>query len=148
MSRVHHAMVALILIALPLAGCKDVKVAEKVHPATLEESGEKGIMKVRLTEMAAARIGLETTQVREEVMGLGAGTVTRKVVPYGALLYDKKGHTWTFTNPEPLVFVRQSVDVESVDGDLVILAEGPPAGTTIVTVGAAELMGAEHKYGH
>ena len=30
----------------------------------------------------------------------------------------------------------------------VILAEGPPAGTVVVTVGAPELMGAEHKYGH
>ena len=28
-----------------------------------------------------------------------------------------------------------------------ILAEGPPPGTIVVTVGAAELMGAEHKYG-
>jgi hypothetical protein len=72
----------------------------------------------------------------------------RKVMPYGALMYDKKGHTWTFTNPSPLVFVRAAVEVEDIEGDQVILAEGPPVGTVVVTVGATELMGAEHKYGH
>ena len=35
-----------------------------------------------------------------------------------------------------------------VEGDRVILSEGPPPGTIVVTVGATELMGAEHKYGH
>jgi hypothetical protein len=30
----------------------------------------------------------------------------------------------------------------------VILSEGPAAGTAVVTIGATELMGAEHKYGH
>jgi hypothetical protein len=69
-------------------------------------------------------------------------------VPYGAIMYDKKGATWTFTNPEPLVYVRHAVSVESIDGQRVVLAEGPPTGTAVVTVGAAELMGAEHKYGH
>jgi hypothetical protein len=63
-------------------------------------------------------------------------------------MYDTNGDTWTFTNPKPLVFVRQKVVVEDIDGDRVILSEGPAAGTMVVTVGAAELMGAEHKYGH
>ncbi len=44
--------------------------------------------------------------------------------------------------------MRQPVVVERVIGNDVILAEGPATGTVIVTVGAAELMGAEHKYGH
>jgi hypothetical protein len=47
-----------------------------------------------------------------------------------------------------LVFVRQHVEVHSIDGNRVVLAEGPPAGTAVVTVGATELMGVEHKYGH
>jgi hypothetical protein len=63
-------------------------------------------------------------------------------------MYDPKGGTWTFTNPQPLVFVRHKIVVDRVEGDRVILSEGPPAGTVVVTVGAAELMGAEHKYGH
>ena len=149
MSRVRSAMVALIALTLPLAGCKKDHVSETHHPATMEESGQEGIMRVRLEARAAERIGLETDQVREEMVELDSGEFAqRKVIPYGAIMYDKKGHTWTYTNPEPLVFVRAPIEIEEIDEDTVILAEGPPAGTTIVTVGAAMLMGVEHKNGH
>ena len=148
MSRVHCTMAALIVATWALLGCQEETVVQHTPPATLEESGQKGIMKIRLTERAAERIGIETVQIREENVTRAGGDVTRKVVPYGAIMYDKKGATWTFTNPEPLVYVRHSITVENIDGDRVILAEGPPAGTAVVMVGAAELMGAEHKYGH
>ena len=144
MYRVGRLMVALIAIGLPLSGCKKDKVAEKYHPAKVEDTDVKGIKKVTLDARAAERIGLETTVVKEEMVG----TAMRKVVPYGALMYDTKGGAWTFTNPQPLVFVRQAVTVEDVEGNRVVLAEGPPTGTVVVSVGAAELMGAEHKYGH
>ena len=101
-------------------------------------------MKVTLDARAAERIGLQTAAVREEMVG----SARRLVVPYGAIMYDPKGVTWTFTNPHPLVYVRHKIVVENIEGDRVILLEGPPAGTVVVTVGAAELMGAEHKYGH
>ena len=58
-------------------------------------------------------------------------------------LTDLNGETWTYTNPEPLVFVRHRVTVEYISGDLAVLLDGPPAGTSVVTVGAAELFGAE-----
>ena len=87
-------------------------------------------------------------EVRKEAVTIADNSVQRKVIPYGAILYDTKGQTWTFTNPEPLVFIRHSVTVERISGDKVILTEGPPVGTTVVTVGSAELMGAESKYGH
>lgn len=148
MLRARYTTVALILIALPWMGCKKNSVAEKHHPAKVEESGEKGIMKVTLEARAAERIGLETGSIREEQVTLAGGSATRKVMPYGALMYDKKGDTWTYTNPQPLVFLRQRVVVEQIDGDRVVLAEGPPAGTVVATVGSTELMGAEHKYGH
>jgi len=137
-------MVAAVGAVLVLAGCREDKVAEKYHPAKLEESGQEGIMKVTLDARAAERIGLQTAAVREEMVG----STQRLVVPYGAIMYDPKGATWTFTNPQPLVYVRHKIVVENIEGDRVILSEGPPAGTVIVTVGAAELMGAEHKYGH
>src|SRR4030095_15638810 len=129
MSRVRPALVALVVIGLPLMGCKQEKKASSYHPAKLEESGQKGIMKVTLDARAAERIGLETGQVREEQVTLAGGPATRKVVPYGALMYDKKGDTWTFTSPQPLVFVRAHVSVENIEGDRVILAEGPPRET-------------------
>ncbi len=138
------AMVATIGAVVVLSGCRQDQVAEKYHPATLSESGQEGIMKVTLDARAAERIGLQTAAVREEIVG----SAKRLVVPYGAIMYDAKGDSWTFTNPQPLVFVRHKIVVEHIAGDRVILSEGPPAGTAIVTVGAAELMGAEHKYGH
>ena len=137
-------MVAAVGAVLVLAGCREDKVAEKYHPAKLEESGQEGIMKVTLDARAAERIGLQTAAVREEMVA----STRRLVVPYGAIMYDPKGATWTFTNPQPLVYVRHKIVVENIEGNRVILSEGPPAGTIVVTVGAAELMGAEHKYGH
>lgn len=148
MHRARHTLVALIASGLPLMGCKKDNVAEKHHPATVEESGQKGILKVTLEARAAERIGLETAPIREEQVALASGTAMRKILPYAALMYDKKGDTWTYTNPQPLVFLRQHVAVERIDGDRVILTEGPPTGTVVATVGSAQLMGAEHKYGH
>ena len=138
------AMVVTIGTVVVLAGCRQDRIEDKYHPATLAESGQEGIMKVTLDARAAERIGLQTASVREEMVG----SAKRLVVPYGAIMYDAKGGAWTFTNPQPLVFVRHGIVVESIEGDRVILSQGPPAGTTVVTVGAAELMGAEHKYGH
>lgn len=140
-------MGALIGIVLPLLGCKEATVALKHHPAKVADTVQKGIRSVTLDARAAERTGIETTQIREEMVNVGSGTAMRKVVPYGGIMYDTKGATWMFTNPEPLMFVRQSVVVENIVGDRVILSEGPPTGTVVVTVGAAELMGAEHKYG-
>lgn len=144
----QYLWVALGAGALLLSSCQRASVADKYHPAKIEESGQEGIMRVTLDARAAERIGVETVQVVEEQVNIGGSAATRKVVPYGALMYDTKGDTWTFTNPQPLVYVRAKIVVEAIEGDRVILTEGPPAGTAVVTVGAAELMGAEHKYGH
>lgn len=73
---------------------------------------------------------------------LGSGT-PRKIVHYAAVIYDVNGETWVYTNPELLVFIRQSISVDYIEDDLAFLTEGPPAGTEVVTVGGAELYGAE-----
>lgn len=144
MQVMRWAVVATIGALLVVSGCKSDRVTEVHHPAKLEESGTEGIMKVVLEERAVERIGLQTAQVRAE----DRGGSSRLVVPYGAILYDTKGDTWTFTNPEPRTYLRARIVVEAVDGDRAILTQGPPPGTTVVTVGATQLMGAEHKYGH
>jgi hypothetical protein len=144
----RNAMVALIGGVLLLSGCKTEKMAEKYHPAKIDSTEVAGIMQVTLDARAAERIGLMTAPMGETVLDVPGLKVKRLAVPYGAIMYDTKGDTWVFTSPRPLVFVRHKVVVEDIDGDRVILAEGPPSGTTVVTVGAAELMGAEHKYGH
>lgn len=140
----RFAVVVLMGAVLALTGCRNDKLAEAYHPAKLDSTDVKGIMKVTLDARAAERIGLETGEVTEQQVG----SATRRVLPYGALMYDAKGNTWTFTEVGPLAYVRQQVQVADIEGDRVILSEGPAAGTVVVTVGAALLMGAEHKYGH
>jgi hypothetical protein len=70
-----------------------------------------------------------------------------KVVPYAALIYGVHGETWVYTNPELLVYVREPVVVDYIEGDQAVLTEGPPAGTLVVTAGGAELFGAESGVG-
>lgn len=72
----------------------------------------------------------------------------QKVIPYSAVMYDAQGATWVYTNPEPLAFVRQAIDIEYIHKNLAVLKDGPPTGTVIVSVGAAELMGVEQKIGN
>jgi hypothetical protein len=69
----------------------------------------------------------------------------KKVVPYSAILYGPTGDTWVYTNPEPSVFVRERVDIERIDKDLAVLNTGPAVDTQVVTVGAAELYGADSR---
>jgi hypothetical protein len=75
-------------------------------------------------------------------------SVPRKVIPYSAVLYDAKGDAWVYTNPGPLQFVRQRVAIDVIDQGVAILEDGPAVGTNVVTVGAAELFGAESGVGH
>ena len=71
----------------------------------------------------------------------------QKVIPYSAVLYDPHGNSWTYTNPEPLVFVRHRIDVEYIEGDRAVLLQGPDTSAKVVTSGAAELFGVEQKFG-
>jgi hypothetical protein len=71
-----------------------------------------------------------------------------RVIPYSAVIFDAKGETWTYVNPEPLVFVRERIVIDHIQGDLAVLKDGPKIGTNVVKVGAAELYGVENKVGH
>jgi hypothetical protein len=66
------------------------------------------------------------------------------VVPLAAVLYDKDGVSWVYTSPKPLTFIRQRIVIGQVRGDRALLRSGPPAGTLVVTVGGAELLGTEY----
>ncbi len=72
----------------------------------------------------------------------GSGT-KRKVVPYSALIYDKHGQTWVYTSPKPRTFVRNKVEVDYIEGNMVVLKDGPPTGTVVASVGVAELYGTD-----
>jgi hypothetical protein len=68
-------------------------------------------------------------------------------VPYDAVYIDAHGGFWVYTNPEPLVFVRAPIDIVHETSSRAFLADGPPAGTRVVTVGAPELYGSETEFG-
>jgi hypothetical protein len=72
-----------------------------------------------------------------------SGGGQRAVIPYSALLYDVKGDAWVYTSPEPLSFVRQPIHIDYIEGDRALLLQGPTPGTNVVTVGVAQLYGAE-----
>ena len=132
---------ALMIAGLLLAACGQTSsaTAGKVAPAKVEKIEGTELNRVVLTEKAAQRLDIQTAPIREEQIK-GA---QRKVIPYAAVVYDLKGKTWAYTNPEPLTFVRQAVTVDYIEGDNVVLMDGPPAGTAIVTVGVPELYGAD-----
>src|SRR5262245_53288523 len=144
MQRRNRLMVlagALMIAGLLLAACGQTSsaTAGKVAPAKVEKIDGTELNRVVLTEKAARRLDIQTAPVREEQIK-GA---QRKVIPYAAVVYDLQGKTWAYTNPEPLTFVRQAVTVDYIEGDNVVLVDGPPAGTAVVTVGVPELYGAD-----
>jgi uncharacterized protein YbjT (DUF2867 family) len=144
MQRRNRLMVlagAMMIAGLLLVACGQTSsaTAGKVAPAKVEKIDGTELNRVVLTEKAAQRLDIQTALVREEQIK-GA---QRKVIPYAAVVYDLQGKTWTYTNPEPLTFVRQAVTVDYIEGDNVVLMDGPAAGTTVVTVGVPELYGAD-----
>jgi hypothetical protein len=80
--------------------------------------------------------------VRVTITLAGNGS-PQKVIPYAALLYDLRGETYVYFNPEPLVYIRVPVTVDYIVGDTAVLIDGPDEGTQVVTVGVAELYGAD-----
>jgi hypothetical protein len=135
-------------LALVCTACGSVPAAATANePAELERVAGTDLQRIRLSEKASERLGIQTAPVREaQVVRKGAASemaATRTVIPYAAVLYDLGGETWTYVRAEPLVFMRHRLRVDYIEGDLAILHEGPPAGTAVVTVGAAELFGIE-----
>ncbi len=140
--------VFLIAATLPLLACRGGTPGkvEKVKPAVIEHIEGSELSKVTLTEKAMERLDIATAPVRDAMVKRAASP--RRVVPYAAVLYDAHGETWVYTSPETRTFVRHQIGVDYIDGDLAVLSNGPPTGTLVVTVGAAELFGAEFEIGH
>lgn len=87
--------------------------------------------------------GLAVGQAVLVELTLSAQEMIHRVVPYAAVLYGVHGETWVYSSPEPLVFVRQPIVIDYIEGDQAYLLEGPQVGTAVVTVGAEELFGTE-----
>lgn len=130
------------LAATALSACSDTSSkAAADAPASVEPIKGTGLNRVTLSAKAAERLGIETATVQSK---RGAGGKERKVIPYASVVYTPNGRTFTYTSPEPRVFVRQFIVVDSIKGGEAILSHGPPVGTSVVTVGSQELFGVEY----
>jgi hypothetical protein len=118
---------------LALAGCASTTTAETAQeaPAKVEAIPGSEVSKLTLTQDAVNRLGIKTEPVGS-------------TIPLSAVFYDNGGKTWVFTNPEPFTYVRQPVTIASATGQVATLRSGPEAGTQVVTVGGAELLGTEY----
>lgn len=147
--RASRWMAALLVIGgLAVGGCtrSDASAAGTggEEPSKVEAVAGSEAMKVTLTEQAVTRLGIQTAAAAEKtVPAAGGKTATRMTIAYSALLYDTKGDTWVFEVVEPRAYLRKKVEVEVVDGDVVVMTSGPAAGATVVTVGAEALYGTE-----
>lgn len=132
-------IVALVAVGVWLAACGQAQIAATINdpPAKVEPIAGTEINRVVLTARAVERLGIQTVALAE----VQAGGVRRKSVPYAAVIYDLRGQTWVYTSPAAYTFVRQPVTVDAIEGDQVLLTDGPPVGMAVVTVGVAELYG-------
>lgn len=131
-----------VLLLAAIVAVNAAETSKKGGPSMVElVAGSTTLHRITLTQKAMERLDIKTGTVDVESGGA-------MVAPYAAVLYDVKGGAWVYTNPSPLVYVRYPIVVDSINGTRAVLKEGPPAGTVVVTVGAAELYGTEKGVGH
>jgi len=131
--------VLVVIAALSVSACKEVEEesAAGYEPAALSpiKGKSEDYKRVTFTKEGAARTDLRTAEVRR--------SGGREVVPYAALIYNDEAKTFVYTSPKALSYERVPVEVDRIEGDRVLLSDGPKAGTKVVTVGATEVYGAE-----
>lgn len=141
--RLAIVLIGGMLVVLPnanAAGPTEGKAAA-IKPARVEPINGSNVKKITLTEKAAQRLDISTSDVRQE----GSG---RRIVPYSAIIYDKDGSTWVYTSVEPLTFVRHKIVVDVIEGDNAFVKEGPAAGVKVAVTGVSQLYGVEKGVGH
>ena len=145
MQRRNRSMIVVLLIltlaSLLFSACASgaSSAYNKVEPSHVEKIEGSEFKRVTLTEKAAERLDIQIVAVRNEQIN-GKSQI---VVPYSAVIYGNHGETWVYTNPELLLFVRDNISVDYIEGDLAVLTDGPDTGTDVVAVGVAELYGAD-----
>lgn len=123
-----------------MSGCSDLEESESVYPVEVEQIAGTDVKRVVFRPEGARRVGLETAKVR--------GASRRRTIPLAAVVYDPEGRSFAYTSPEPLVYVREEIEIADVEGDRALLTDGPPPGTEVVTAGAAEVYGSEFEVEH
>ena len=132
---------------------------EDPHVKIVKQDGSD-LSILTLTAKAAERLDIKTAKVKQEEDNDSNDDREERhrerskerdkikaVIPYSALIYDEKGNTWVYTNPQPLTYVRHRVVVDDYEDNEIVLRSGPPIGSEVVVIGASELYGAEKGIG-
>jgi hypothetical protein len=160
------ALCLVAVVGLALAGC----AKSKPHAQTVEKAATiipipgTNRVRVQLTPEAVRRLDVQTGTVHDQAVAArptappastdgepapapAPALTLRRVIPFAALLYAPAGDAFTYVNVQPDLYERTAITVDYVVGDLAVLSAGPPVGTAVVTVGGAELSGAEFGVG-
>jgi hypothetical protein len=138
----------------------DAEIVSSGNDDDLDDDDETPIRVRRVPGPDTAGPNTLYFKVKDRTLGLEPGQhiavrivepgseMTKRIIPYSAVLYDVNGDTWVYTNPEPLVFVKERVAIDRIDQGMAVLKGELAVGTSVVTVGGAELLGAETGVGH
>lgn len=142
------AMVAAALVVTATAACSGAGAVEPAAapPASVAAVVGSPVPAVHLTSEAATRIGIATAPARlaDATSPDGVRSAHRLTIPYSAVVYDRDGSSWTYTETAPLTYLRKPITVDFITGDVAVLTKGPAVGTKVVTVGSPELLGVEY----
>jgi hypothetical protein len=149
MRRVSIGIGALIAV-VGLGGCAGTRAgdqrADGAGPVRVEPVPGTARHVVILSDAGASRLGIASEPAGPAATATDGDTATatdQSLVPLAAVLYDSNGAAWTYTVTGPLTYERVPVTVVRVEGAQAVVQPGPAVGTQVVTVGGAELLGAE-----
>jgi hypothetical protein len=137
MARVRPwVLVVLGVVVLAACGSAGATKAEEPPPSKVVKVANSNVRRIVLTSGAVERLGLETAPIT-------TGSDGGAVAPYAAVIYSPSGRTWVYEQVGPRAYQRSAVTVDRIEGSDAHLTAGPPAGTQVVTVAAAEVYGTE-----
>ncbi len=153
----------VVLVGAAVGGCggsstPSIPVSGRLVGAIGTSPGQ-----IILSQLGAQRIGVQIARVQsvpapppvvktKVVAGVKHTTTTPApapaagptvIIPYSAVIYDASGQTYAFTNTGPLTYVEVPITVHSISGNSAYLMKGPKPGTSVVSVGAEELLGVQ-----
>jgi hypothetical protein len=137
-ARLLASGLVVLAAGLAVSACSEVESnLRESYPYKVEPLKGGDVQRVTMADETAALLPVETAAVGREGK--------RTVVPHEALIYNPDGDSFVYTKPKAETYVRALVKVVRVEGGEAVLSDGPPAATTIVTTGAAELLATEYE---